>query len=152
MALVVGTNSYVTVAEADTYFGDRFGADDWLALTEEVKEQLLISAMPLLETYCDWSGEKTDDEQVLEFPRNGDTVVPQAIKNGQCELALAVNTAGGVTSSSSANLKVLKADTVQMEWMDNITKVQPYYNDYVISFLKGYCSSVGNGTARVLRT
>lgn len=44
MALTVGTNSWVTVAEADTYFDERFGASAWAALPNATKEQLLISA------------------------------------------------------------------------------------------------------------
>lgn len=44
MALAVGTNSWVTVAEADAYFLEKFGASAWAALPNATKEQLLISA------------------------------------------------------------------------------------------------------------
>ena len=44
MALTVGTNSWVTVAEADAYFADHFGRSAWAGLANSVKEQLLISA------------------------------------------------------------------------------------------------------------
>ena len=44
MALTVGTNSWVTVAEADTYFLNRYGASGWAGFSIANKEILLISA------------------------------------------------------------------------------------------------------------
>jgi hypothetical protein len=44
MALVVGTNSWVTVAEADAYLAEKFGADAWTSLANSIKEQCLITA------------------------------------------------------------------------------------------------------------
>jgi len=44
MALTVGVNSWVTVAQADTYFSEKFGASAWATLASATKEQLLISA------------------------------------------------------------------------------------------------------------
>jgi len=35
-----------------------------------------------------YSGTKTDENQALEFPRDGETEVPQGIKNAQMEAAL----------------------------------------------------------------
>jgi len=55
MALVVGTNSWVTVAEADTYLTDRLGTQDWFTLDESPsapgepsKDTFLITAFNLL--------------------------------------------------------------------------------------------------------
>lgn len=44
MALIVGTNSWVTVAEADTYFATKWGASAWATLPNASKESLLITA------------------------------------------------------------------------------------------------------------
>ena len=51
MALVVGTNSWATVAEADLYFTDRIGSTGWFDLSEtppnpgeDAKESMLVSA------------------------------------------------------------------------------------------------------------
>tara|TARA_R110000772_G_scaffold43692_4_gene100712 strand:- start:5023 stop:5448 length:426 start_codon:yes stop_codon:yes gene_type:complete len=35
-----------------------------------------------------YKGDKTDPDQVLEFPRDDETVIPQGIKNAQMEAAL----------------------------------------------------------------
>lgn len=42
--ITVGVNSWVTIAEADAYFSDRFGASKWFELITSVKTDLLISA------------------------------------------------------------------------------------------------------------
>jgi hypothetical protein len=44
MGLVVGTNSWVSVAEADIYFADRWNTSSWAGLSNTQKEQLLITA------------------------------------------------------------------------------------------------------------
>ena len=56
MALTVGTNSWVTVAEANTYFADRFGASTtWASLTNAQKEQLLITAFRWIQSRPEFS-------------------------------------------------------------------------------------------------
>lgn len=42
-AVVVGTNSWVTVAEADAYFDEKYGCAAWAGLAANTKAQLLIS-------------------------------------------------------------------------------------------------------------
>lgn len=42
--LTVGTNSWVSVAEADTYLDEKFSAGNWATLAYEAKEQLLITS------------------------------------------------------------------------------------------------------------
>lgn len=45
MAIVVGTNSWVTIVEADTYMSEKWNAaSTWAALSNEEKEQLLITS------------------------------------------------------------------------------------------------------------
>jgi hypothetical protein len=45
VTIIVGTNSWVTLAEANAYFEAKYNvSDEWAALTDTVKNQLLISA------------------------------------------------------------------------------------------------------------
>jgi hypothetical protein len=45
MSIIVGTNSWVTLAEANAYFASKYNAATlWATLANAVKEQLLISA------------------------------------------------------------------------------------------------------------
>lgn len=55
MAIIVGTNSWVTIAEADAYLTARLGSQDWFTLSdspaspgEESKETFLVMAYNLL--------------------------------------------------------------------------------------------------------
>jgi hypothetical protein len=44
MSLTVGTNSWCTVAEADSFLNDWYGASSWASLSNTVKEMLLVTA------------------------------------------------------------------------------------------------------------
>lgn len=44
MALTVGTNSWVTLIEANDYLSEKFNASAWTSLTNAEKEQCLITA------------------------------------------------------------------------------------------------------------
>ena len=89
--------SYISAADADTYFGDRYGADQWRAATEVHKAQALATATRHIDMQR-LRGRKTDDTQPLAFPRaiywrgawNADTTVPEAVKAAACEEALAI--------------------------------------------------------------
>lgn len=72
MPIVVGTNSWVTEAEADTYLGDRIGAEDyWVSGAD--KEGSLVTAYRWLMANPN-----------LSLP----TTATQAMKDAQCEYAL----------------------------------------------------------------
>ncbi len=70
MALAKGTNSYVTLEEANAYFGDRLDVDAWTSATDELKEQALVTATSMLDTF-QFLGYVADTEQLLAFPRVG---------------------------------------------------------------------------------
>ena len=70
MALVVGSNSYGSRAEADTYFNDSLRKAEWSALTTSTKDQGLIEATRVFERQT-WAGEKESPSQDLAFGRTG---------------------------------------------------------------------------------
>jgi hypothetical protein len=70
MALIKGSNSYVSVAEADTYFSLRLDVAAWLAAEEEQKAQALVTATQILDS-LDWVGIAISATQPLAFPRSG---------------------------------------------------------------------------------
>lgn len=90
MSLVVGTNSYITVAEADTLLADHPDAAIWTALTTAQKGTWLIHACKQLETLS-YRGSKVETTQYLAFPRNFDTIsnyTPNNVKIAQAIQAL----------------------------------------------------------------
>ena len=103
-------NSYVTLAEAETYMDGRVYTDDWDNASDTDKEKALISATLRLEQES-WRGAPSATTQALKWPRynveNADyedaghgsypwgwgyyldsTTIPVWLKNAQCELAL----------------------------------------------------------------
>lgn len=68
MALVLNTNSYVTVADADTYFETRIDSAEWFALSDEIKEQALVTATQLVDDNA-WIGSAVSPSQALAWPR-----------------------------------------------------------------------------------
>lgn len=92
------SNSYVTLAEAKTYFLRKLYTSDWDAVDDDRKETALLMACQRLEQE-DYVGILVDEDQALKWPRmkddSGDLIrnyavnaVPQPMKNAQCELAL----------------------------------------------------------------
>ncbi len=74
MTITVGTDTYITILEADAYVESvRLAADvqrvAWLALEDEPKEILLRNATYAIER-IKFPGKKNDSDQTLMFPRD----------------------------------------------------------------------------------
>ena len=129
MALQKGTNSFVTSAEADSYFSDRLNSDSWFADANEDKlDQALVTATGILDD-MDWGGTALPTASYpLSWPRDitfydnksGDYVdlednrsttsagtIPGDIKKATYELALhLLNNASTIESNSAGSNKV----------------------------------------------
>lgn len=68
MTAVKGTNSYVSLAEANTYFDTRLNSDLWTAADANVKASALVTATRMLDE-MPWIGTVVSDTQALAFPR-----------------------------------------------------------------------------------
>jgi hypothetical protein len=127
-ALVVGTNTYVTLAEASVFLGDSTRAADlWAGLDPDTQNRSLLTATKLLER-PDWNGQETDPAQILAFPRTGltdqdgnavdPTMVPQEIKDAECELAFELTQNPDLETSmgTGSNIRVAKAGPAEVEY------------------------------------
>jgi len=76
MALSKNVNSYVTVAEADSYFLDRLDVAAWTNATDTEKAQALVTATAMLDD-MNWTGFAVSDAQYLAFPRSGSYFDPR---------------------------------------------------------------------------
>lgn len=86
---MVSITPYCTLEEAQTYFDDvRLDADAWDD-SESLKQLKALKAATLSIDRLSFIGKKTTSTQLYEFPRDGDTLVPDEIKRACCELALA---------------------------------------------------------------
>jgi len=102
MTLTVNTNSYVSVADADTYFETRIDSANWTAASTTLKESALVTATFLVDDHA-WIGSAVSSSQALAWPRNnavyndtrlglnitlGNTVIPSQVKEAVYEQAL----------------------------------------------------------------
>lgn len=81
-------DAYISVNTADTYFANQLNVSDWTGAVTGDKEKALIMATKAIEQ-LNFIGVKTDSSQTFEFPRGGDTSIPQNIQDACAELALA---------------------------------------------------------------
>lgn len=96
MALIVGVESYCTLAEAAAYWAARLAPAAWVEADDARREQALRMACGRLERYL-YVGAPTGPDQRLKWPRRGvrdehgalleSSAVPQCVKDAQAEEA-----------------------------------------------------------------
>ena len=118
--LTTATNTYVTLAQAETFFNERLNASDWTDAAEIDKARALIQATHNLERLA-YIGRQYVSTQTLKWPRSdlyatraavivggsyeydiSGGSVPQAVKDAQCEEAISLL---GQSGSTRADLQ-----------------------------------------------
>lgn len=138
-------NSYLTVAEGDTFAEERLGTLTWSSSSDEDKKKALVQATRYMDT-LEYIGEKATTTQALLWPRDdakcgdkdyADTVIPTEVQEATFDLAEGLlNNPGlisgqGVTASTAttgelvagvpnADLKRLKLDVMELEWKNAV--------------------------------
>jgi hypothetical protein len=121
--LVAGANSYVTLVEAQTYASDR-GYVIPVDPLEVIKH--LLRAKDYLESFrSSYKGSKVSGTQSLQWPRldvsidNFDvlsTVIPQDLKDAQCQIVVELETADPLPSTNGYSIKRERIDVVETEY------------------------------------
>lgn len=172
-SIVAGAESYVTVAEADTYHGNRNNTG-WTG-TEAVKEAALRRAAAYLDGHYRnrWKGQPVKPlTQPMAWPRVGVrliegpqvfydvdpsfydseysgyleiTTIPQRLKDAQCELALRA-LSGELAVDGENNILSKKVDVLETSYMAGTVKGQKQYQ-IVDQLLSDLVRPVGSGTA-----
>jgi len=126
-ALVVGTNTYVSLADATTYLDDSINSTAWAFLDPDSQTRALISSFRILEKQR-WQGSKTDPLQTAEWPRTGvvdcegtavdSAVVPDDIVSAQIELAyyLSQNPTFEADGTTGSNIRSLHAGAASIDY------------------------------------
>ena len=98
-SVVSGANSYLSVADADSYFTEHSSPADWSGATTGEKEAALKYATLWLDNNQKWYSCIVSTSQVLDWPRKsfvdsegrsigGSNVMPQALLDATAELAI----------------------------------------------------------------
>lgn len=149
------SNSYVSLAEANTYFESRMGSDLWTAANTDKRSMALITAANDIDRLLIPNGTIASDTQALSFPRVGlvdpkgrnvlPTVIPIEIKKAQYEQAYyLLSTGGSVNNPSALGKGILRAQvsslhvTFDKSFVPNsISKVVQTILDFWGSFKPG---------------
>lgn len=122
------SNSYVTLAEAETYFALRLYTDDWVnAASDTVKEQALIMAARRIDEES-FVGYPVSTTQALKWPRYAapvpdsfgpryyqPTEIPRLVKNAQFEYALLFVGQNETAQSDLINYNKIKVGPIEIE-------------------------------------
>ena len=135
MAITIGTDAYIDVTGADSYFASRLYADAWTNATADDKERALRQATKAIDRQP-LKGRPVDLSQALAFPRCYlapdappsqyrfdlpagwwcETEPPQAVVDACCEEALALLERG------NSQRRILQQEGVQSASIGNLSE------------------------------
>ena len=161
-------NSYVTLAEANTYFETVPDSTTWDNKTDDQKNRALISATRWIDS-LNFYGDRCDEDQALKWPRNNYhvddvelacTAIPKDIKYAQYELSRALaNETDAITGNKGTDgtyedVKIgdmevkYNTDSQGVGTINNVFDVYPWLQSY----LGAYClGGSGSYQVRVVR-
>ena len=152
MALTVGTNSYISVVDADNYFATRLNSNAWNNADIATQEAALIQATRTLDALYDWNGSLADDDQSLGWPRIDaydcegriidSTAIPECVENATCEEALHLLSGDVLTTPSllTQGFKKAKLGSMEIEVADSASTATP---DKVSTMARDMLSCIG---------
>jgi len=80
-------DAYITIEDADIYFGERLYTSPWDNAETDDKTKALKMATRIIDR-LNFLDDKYDEDQERQFPRNTDTTVPTDIQYACAEIAL----------------------------------------------------------------
>ena len=150
-------NSYVTLAEANTYFETVPDSTTWDNKSDDQKNRSLIAATRWIDSFV-FFGDRCDHGQALKFPRNNYQVdgvelacstIPVNIKYAQYELARALaNDSEAMTGNvgTDGNIEEVKLGDIQVKYntdsqgtgsVNNIMDKYPWLQSYLGAYMLG---------------
>lgn len=85
--LEYGDPYYGSINGGNIYFSKRLRTEDWEMASDEDKQKALFEATYAIDR-LNYKGSRTVTTQKLQFPRDGDTVVPRDIEYATYEVAI----------------------------------------------------------------
>ena len=151
------SNSYVTLAEANSYFETVPDSSTWTNKTDDQKNRSLIAATRWIDSFV-FYGDRCDSGQALKFPRNNYQVdgvelacstIPNNIKYAQYELSRALaNDTEAMTgvSGKDGNFEEVALGDLRVKYntasqgtgsVNNIMDVYPWLQSYLGAYMLG---------------
>jgi len=119
-------NSYLSVLDADAIILKQTNSENWNNATNDIRQMLLIQASYAVDGAITYKGTKTSSNQLLNYPRNGDMILPNNIKLATALTAMKI--------SNDDIFKNIKSETIAKHTTEYFTKME--IDDDVLVFLK----------------
>ena len=171
---IANANSFLSLADANTFFEGHTNAAAWTAATDDQKKAALVTATRLLDSYFQFIGFKTSDSQALQWPRvealdinqySGDLYhdpinninsgyfdedeIPRVLIDAECEFArylLEGNRLGDTAGKGIREFELTGAMRVEYQ-QDNLQTLMP---DMIVTMLDPI-ASVRDGKSSVVK-
>lgn len=155
-------NSYISRADANTYFSTHLYPGAWATATDDNKDTALIMATRVLDNAVDWNGVRRTYEQALGWPRaavydrNAELlphdVIPRRLKEAVAELATHLLGSDRTAERESIGIKSVKVDTIDIEFDRHDLKpvLPPSVVDMIDDF--GSIKGTGFGSVKLVRS
>ena len=118
--------SYLSLEDANKIISKQTNSDNWNDADDEVKKMLLMQPSYAVDGAVKYKGTRTSSTQLLEFPRNGETIIPNNIKFAVALTAMKI--------SNDDIFKNIKVETIAKHTTEYFAKVE--IDDEVMIFLK----------------
>ncbi len=139
-------NTYISLADAETYFESRLYATDWSGATTGNKNIALVYATRLIDQQMAFIGVKAEDTQALQWPRTGAidrngypidyTTIPDEITYATAEFALFLLGEDRASDPAGQGIKQIQVDVISIKF--DATTVKPVMPQAVWNILKFY--------------
>ena len=164
MALIIdatlggsSSNSYVTLAESDTYFESRLYVSVWTDATDDLKNRALVMATRRVD-YEKFYGDRATPTQSLALPRinldyldgiDMNNTIPYQIKHATMELALyMLATDMSKVGINDGAVKKVKVGSIEKEYhydkSDNVSRSYDELPSFVESLLEDLSKTVSS--------
>lgn len=107
MALSVGTNSYISQADADTYFADNIRFAQWNTLDTQTKDRALVTASGQISRFV---------RETCQLPLTPPINTDLANAAAELGLELTLNAAAISQADTGSNTKRVQAGSVKVEF------------------------------------
>jgi hypothetical protein len=126
MSLTPGTDTFATLAEANTYHEGRPSAETWAGYDDQKREACLRAAYDRITAACTLGFDPATEP------------VPVPVKNAQCELALQISKLEEIEEISGSEVTALEAGPVKFKFQPS-----PGATDGVTNLIKSWLARAG---------
>lgn len=149
MAVTVGTNSYLTLADFKAWADLRL--NDYSAFTDpQIEAALVVSSLDFIDPNYNFKGDKLDDAQAMDLPT--DEVAIDDIANGAAQAAwqqlngeLFISPTANSSGSITMQRKKLDVLETEVEYSENSAAFYKHDTTQIDKLLKPYVTSGAGG-------